>query len=100
MNRQLPVDVRSAGYLNPHHNWWLSPVSVKNRSALIQKLQEMGFNATASTSQLYTMPGEADTVPECAEFIQGTVFLPVYENIPDKVLDKMASVLHNHLAPD
>ena len=34
--------------------------------------------------------------PECADFMDGAVFLPVYGGIPDQTLDRMAIVLCNH----
>ena len=96
LNHQLPASLRSAGFRNPHHTWWLFPVSVKNKSELVQELQTIGFDATASSSQLCAMTGGYDPAPECANFIEGAVFLPVYGGIPDQTLDRMATVLRNH----
>jgi dTDP-4-amino-4,6-dideoxygalactose transaminase len=96
LNHQLPASLRSAGFRNPHHTWWLFPVSVKNKSELVQELQTIGFDATASSSQLCAMSGGDDPAPECADFIEGAVFLPVYDGIPDRTLDRMATVLRNH----
>jgi dTDP-4-amino-4,6-dideoxygalactose transaminase len=98
LNHQLPASLRSAGFRNPHHTWWLFPVSVKNKSALVQELQTIGFDATASSSQLCAMTGGDDPTPECAGFMEGAVFLPVYGGIPDQTLDRMATVLRNHQA--
>ena len=96
LNHQLPANLRSAGFRNPHHTWWLFPVSVKNKSELVQELQTIGFDATASSSQLCAMTGGDNPAPECADFMDGAVFLPVYGGIPDQTLDRMATVLRNH----
>ena len=96
LNHQLPASLRSAGFHNPHHTWWLFPVLVKNKSELVQELQAIGFDAAVSSSQLCAMTGGNDPAPECADFIEGAVFLPVYGGIPDQTLDRMATVLRNH----
>jgi len=96
LNHQLPASLRSAGFRNPHQTWWLFPVSVKNKSALVQELQTNGFDATASSSQLCAMTSGDDPAPECTGFMEGAVFLPVYGGIPDQTLDRMATVLRNH----
>tara|TARA_B100001971_G_scaffold206927_1_gene226395 strand:- start:80 stop:1330 length:1251 start_codon:yes stop_codon:yes gene_type:complete len=96
LNQQLPANLRSAGFRNPHHTWWLFPVSVKNRSALVQELQTIGLDATASSSQLCAMTGGDEPAPECADFMEGAVFLPVYGGVPDQTLNRMATVLRNH----
>ena len=44
------------------------------------------------------MTGGDDPTPECAGFMEGAVFLPVYGGIPDQTLDRMATVLRNHQA--
>jgi hypothetical protein len=74
----------------------LFPVSVKNRSALVQELQTIGLDATASSSQLCAMTGGDEPAPECADFMEGAVFLPVYGGVPDQTLNRMATVLRNH----
>jgi hypothetical protein len=96
LNHQLPASLRSAGFRNPHHTWWLFPVSVKNKSALVQELQTIGLDATASSSQLCSMTGGDDPALKCADFMEGAVFLPAYGGIPDQTLDRMATVLRNH----
>jgi dTDP-4-amino-4,6-dideoxygalactose transaminase len=98
LNHQLPASLRSAGFRNPHHTWWLFPVSVKNKFALVQELQSIGFDATASSSQLCAMTGANDPTPKCTDFMEGAVFLPVYGSVPDQSLDRMATVLRNHQA--
>ena len=96
LNQNLPPGLRSAGFRNPHHTWWLFPVSVENQLALVEELRDAGFDATASSTQLCALAGEYGPAPDCANFMDGTVYVPVYAGMPDATLDRMAEIIRNH----
>ena len=96
LNQNLPPGLRSAGFRNPHHTWWLFPVSVENQLALVDELRDAGFDATASSTQLCALVGEHGPAPDCASFMDGTVYVPVIAGMPDATLDRMAEIIRNH----
>jgi len=98
LNQRLPHRLRPAGSRNPQHSWWLFAVSVTNSKALVKELREAGFDATSSSTQLCVMPKTNSAVPWCERFMQGVVYLPVYNGIKDADLDRMAGILHEHPA--
>ncbi|MBN78774.1 MAG: hypothetical protein CMJ70_01435 [Planctomycetaceae bacterium] len=99
LNGQLPTPLRSAGFRNPHHTWWLFPVSVEQPEALVAELRDAGFDATASSTQLCALNGTVDPAPACARFMDGTVYLPVHGNMSPAALDRMAAILREHPQP-
>jgi perosamine synthetase len=96
LNQNLPPSLRSAGFRNPHHTWWLFPVCVENQNALVEQLRAAGFDATASSTQLCALTGEHGPAPECASFMDGTVYLPIHANMSHPTLDRMAEITRNH----
>ena len=98
INGALPKRLRSAGSLNRHHTWWLFAVSVIDGKALVEELREAGFDATTSSTQLCAMPNERGAIPACEQFMEGVVYLPVYDGVPEEHLNRMAAILHEHPA--
>ena len=96
LNQNLPAALRSAGYANPYHTWWLFPVSVEDTGTLVTKLRAAGFDATASSTQLCALQGENGPCPESAQFMDGTVYLPLYASIGTANLERMAEVIRHH----
>ena len=96
LNQMLPKRLQPAGGRNPQHSWWLFAVSVTNSKALVEELREAGFDATSSSTQLCAMPGKNGAAPWCEKYMQGTVYLPIYEGIKEADLDRVASILHEH----
>ena len=52
--------------------------------------------AMASSTQLCALAGEHGPAPDCASFMDGTVYVPVYAGMPDATLDRMAEIIRNH----
>ena len=98
LNRALPRRLRSVGSLNKHHTWWLFAVSIINGKALVEELREAGFDATTSSTQLCAMPSERGAIPTCEQFMEGVVYLPVYDGVPEKDLNRMTAILHERPA--
>ena len=96
MNHQLPTPLRCAGHANPHNTWWLFPVFTDNKTELVNDLRAQGFDATASSSQLCAMQGEDGAAVDCEDFMDGTVYVPVYAGIPNEALDRLAATLRHH----
>jgi len=96
VNHQLPTSLRCAGHANPHNTWWLFPVYTDYKSELVNDLRAEGFDATASSSQLCAMEGEDGPAVDCGDFIDGTVYVPVYADIPHDALDRLAATLRQH----
>jgi dTDP-4-amino-4,6-dideoxygalactose transaminase len=96
VNHQLPTPLRCAGHANPHNTWWLFPVYTENKSELVTDLHAQGFDATASSSQLCPMEGEDGPAVDCEDFMDGTVYVPVYAGIPNEALDRLAATLRHH----
>jgi dTDP-4-amino-4,6-dideoxygalactose transaminase len=96
VNHQLPTPLRCAGHANPHNTWWLFPVYTDNKSELVTDLRAEGFDATASSSQLCAMEGEDGPAVDCEDFMDGTVYVPVYAGIPNDALDRLAAILRHH----
>ncbi len=96
VNHQLPTSLRCAGHANPHNTWWLFPVYTDYKSELVNDLRAEGFDATASSSQLCAMEGEDGPAVDCEDFIDGTVYVPVYADIPHDALDRLAATLRQH----
>ncbi len=96
VNHQLPTPLRCAGHANPHNTWWLFPVFTENKTELVTDLRAQGFDATASSSQLCAMEGEDGAAVDCEDFMDGTVYVPVYAGIPNEALDRLAATLRQH----
>ena len=96
VNHQLPTSLRCAGHANPHNTWWLFPVYTNYKSELVNDLRAEGFDATASSSQLCAMEGVDGPAVDCEDFINGTVYVPVYADIPHDALDRLAATLRQH----
>ncbi len=96
VNQQLPTPARCVGHANAHNTWWLFPVYTDHKSELVDALRAEGFDATASSSQLCAMEGEDGPAADCEDFMDGTVYVPVYAGIPNDALDRLAVILHEH----
>ena len=96
LNQNLPAPLRSAGYANPHHTWWLFPVSVEDPATLVTELRAAGFDATASSTQLCALQGITGPAPASARFMDGTVYLPLYASMRISDLERMAGIVRQH----
>ena len=87
------------GYANPTHSYWLFPIRSSRREKLVKLLRDSGFDATFTSTQLIPInePDEDDNaLVECEKYMSETIYLPVYETIPKKSLDKLARVVNDN----
>ena len=96
LNQALPAPLRSAGYRNPHHTWWLFPVTTPKPDGLVQAMQRGGFDATATSTQLTALAGKHGPAPQCARFMKQTVYLPLQPSMSEATIKRMAAVVQAH----
>ena len=87
------------GSANPTHSYWLFPIRSSRREKLVKTLRDSGFDATFTSTQLVPINGlyEDDSVlVECEKYMSETIYLPVYETMSKKSLDKLARVVNNN----
>jgi perosamine synthetase len=94
---QLQGQVTLPGQLATQHTYWLVPILVKEPSALIQKLQAAGFDATRGTTSLRAIGG---TTPIAQQLMEQVVYLPVSANLPDVELTRLAGLVNDFAAPN
>ncbi|MEL1227249.1 MAG: hypothetical protein VW963_10940, partial [Candidatus Neomarinimicrobiota bacterium] len=69
------------------------------REKLVKLLRDSGFDATFTSTQLIPInePDEVDnTLVECEKYMSETIYLPVYETMSKKSLDKLARVVNDN----
>ena len=87
------------GSANPTHSYWLFPIRSSKREKLVKLLRDSGFDATFTSTQLIPInePDEDDNaLVECEKYMSETIYLPVYETMPKKSLDKLARVVNDN----
>lgn len=87
------------GSANPTHSYWLFPIRSSRREKLVKLLRDSGFDATFTSTQLIPInePDEDDNALfECEKYMSETIYLPVYETMPKKSLDKLARVVNDN----
>ena len=94
---RLNRDSNIHGLFNETHTYWLFPIKSKNKQKIVSKLRSNGFDATFNSSQLNPIEatGENQLTPnECITYMVNTVYLPVYESIPEKKIDTLISIVN------
>ena len=87
------------GSANPTHSYWLFPIRSSRREKLVKLLRDSGFDATFTSTQLIPInePDQDDNaLVECEKYMSETVYLPVYETMSKKSLDKLARVVNDN----
>ncbi len=98
----LPRQVRRPGReaIDPTH--WVFPVLAADRDGLVSHLRRAGFDAATATSSIDAVsapPDRPDLRPTRAErAIAETVFVPVYPELGDDELDRLAESVAGVLA--
>lgn len=83
------------GARNPSHSFWVLPLRVDNRDAVLAALRRAGFDATGRSS-LIVVPapnGTRDHEPGLAPWLGETIFSPNGDDMPDDEFERMLSVL-------
>jgi hypothetical protein len=83
------------GEENASHTYWVVPVRIANRDAVLAALRGVGFDATARSSLIVVpaadcgSPDESPVAPWLAE----TIFVPGGEDMPDEKWDLLIAIL-------
>ena len=87
------------GAKNPTHSYWLFPIRTSKREKLVKLLRDSGFDATFTSTQLIPINqfNQVGKVPvECEKYMSETIYLPVYETMSKKSLDRLARVVNEN----
>ena len=88
------VDIH--GVNNPTHTYWLFPVRCPEKEQLVADLHSQGFDATSTSTQLQAITSDhehAGPASECADYIDQTVYLPIYARLPQRQLKRLVEVI-------
>jgi dTDP-4-amino-4,6-dideoxygalactose transaminase len=89
------------GSENNSHTYWVMPVRVANREAVLAKLQTAGFDATARSSLIVVPPTDAVSPHELpiASWLAETIFVPGGEDMPDEEWELLIAILREVAFP-
>jgi dTDP-4-amino-4,6-dideoxygalactose transaminase len=80
---------------NTSHTYWVVPVRIANRDAVLAALREAGFDATARSS-LIVVPATEGSSPDdspLASWLATTIFVPGGEDMPDEKWELLIAIL-------
>jgi dTDP-4-amino-4,6-dideoxygalactose transaminase len=80
---------------NNSHTYWVMPVRIANRDAVLTALRAAGFDATARSS-LIVVPTAEGSSPEdspIAPWLAETIFVPGGEDLPDEQWELLIAIL-------
>lgn len=92
--------VQVLGSLADQHSFWVFPLLAANPGAMIETLREAGFDATRGTSMeiVAVAPDRDDMAPRIREAFSRIVYLPLYPEMPDHVIDRLGEVVRDSAA--
>jgi perosamine synthetase len=94
---QLQGQITLPGQRVVQHSYWLVPILVKQPSALIQRLQAAGFDATRGTTSLRAI---GSTTLTAQQLMEQVVYLPIATHLPDSELARLAELVNDFTAHD
>lgn len=87
----------SPGYASDEHTFWVFPVLADDSARLISAMREAGFDGSSAHSMCVVKP-PADRPNQRAviaeRILPRIVYLPLYRQLPEAELERMAEVLH------
>jgi dTDP-4-amino-4,6-dideoxygalactose transaminase len=83
------------GSENTSHTYWVMPVRVANREAVLTKLRTAGFDATGRSSLIVvpTVDGSSTEDSPVAPWLAETIFVPGGEDMPDDQWERLIAIL-------
>jgi hypothetical protein len=79
---------------NSSHSYWVVPVRVANRDAVVAALREAGFDATSRSSMIVVPASDGTALEEpLASWLSQTIFIPGGEEMPDEAWDLVLAIL-------
>ena len=91
----LPREHCPGAAANPH-SYWVFPLRVSDPPRIIAALREAGFDSTADSSMqpVEATDGRTEAAPETARvLLKSAIYLPLYGQIPESEIRRMASIL-------
>lgn len=82
---------------NPSHTFWLFPLLTSDAEPLIDSLRRSGFDAASDSTQLHCVSsetGQGAALEVSRNIIDTAIYLPVYESIPTRDLERMVSIVN------
>jgi len=87
--------VECPGVAAAEHSFWVFPVCVDDSGPILTAVRAAGFDASAG-SQLRAVPtadGSLQSTPNAARITTETVFLPLYPELTEPAVDRLADSL-------
>jgi hypothetical protein len=80
---------------NTSHTYWVVPVRIANRDAVLAALRAAGFDATARSSLIVVPAAEGASADESSltPWLAETIFVPGGEDMPDEKWDLLLEIL-------
>jgi perosamine synthetase len=80
---------------NNSHTYWVMPVRVANRDAVLTALRAAGFDATARSSLIVVPTSDGSPLEDSsvAPWLAETIFVPGGEDIPDDQWEQLIAIL-------
>ena len=94
--QQLREFVDIHGVNSPTHTYWLFPVRCHRKEQLVADLHAQDFDATSTSTQLQAITSDHEHVgsaSECVDYIDQTVYLPIYARLPQRELKRLVEVI-------
>ena len=93
----LALALQHPGAFAPSRTHWLFPVVAPDPRGLVTRLRRNGFDASRVTSNIAPVPAPPDlpylAPEEATRMMSSLVFLPVYPELPEEVLDELGHAL-------
>jgi len=92
---RLASVVECPGVAAAAHSFWVFPVCVRDAAPILTAMRAAGFDASAG-SQLRAVPaadGSLQSTPNAARIVAETVFLPLYPELTEAEVDRLADVV-------
>ena len=92
---RLASVVECPGVAAAEHSFWVFPVCVRDSAPVLATVRAAGFDASAG-SQLRAVPaadGSLQSTPNAARITTESVFLPLYPELTEPAVDRLADIL-------
>jgi perosamine synthetase len=80
---------------NASHTYWVVPIRIANREAVLTALRAAGFDATSRSSLIVVPPADAASPDDSpvAPWLAETIFVPGGEDMPDEKWELLIAIL-------
>jgi dTDP-4-amino-4,6-dideoxygalactose transaminase len=92
---RLALVVECPGDAAAEHSFWVFPVCVRDPAKILTAVRAAGFDASAG-HQLRAVPtadGSLQSTPNAARITTEAVFLPLYPELTEPAVDRLADIL-------